>query len=130
MVDYDEVGYFCGKHEIVFHFVLQPVLIYFVRSNRALVNASGNLTRVETNALRSCNRGNYLHVTGDMVLIMLLILLRSGRTCMSMLDGTIFLPIQCLGSQVPSVETGGVRGGEGKEGCNGGGKSRDAGPER
>jgi hypothetical protein len=27
MVGYNEVGYFCGKHEIVFYFLLQQVLI-------------------------------------------------------------------------------------------------------
>jgi hypothetical protein len=45
-----------------------------------------------------------------------------------MLDATIFLPVQCLGSQVPSGERG-ENGGVGKEGYNGGGKSRDAGLE-
>ena len=41
MVDYDEVGYCCGKHEIIF-FLLLRLMIFFC-FNRALGNASGNL---------------------------------------------------------------------------------------
>jgi hypothetical protein len=45
MVDYDEVNYCCGKHEIIFSSVKTYNLIF--RLNRALGNASGNLMMVK-----------------------------------------------------------------------------------
>ena len=46
MVDYDEVGYCCGKHEIVFFSFAKSYDQIFCL-NRALENASGNLIMVE-----------------------------------------------------------------------------------
>ena len=46
MVDYDEVGYCCGKHEIVFCSFAKTYDLIF-RLNRALGNASGNLMMVK-----------------------------------------------------------------------------------
>jgi hypothetical protein len=57
MVDYDEVGYFCRKwNRISFCFAIS--FDQFVRFNRALGNASGNLMRVEINSSMSCSRGD------------------------------------------------------------------------
>jgi hypothetical protein len=46
MVDYDEVGYCCGKHEIVFFSFAKSYDLIF-RLNRALENASGKLMMVK-----------------------------------------------------------------------------------
>ena len=46
MVDYDEVGHCCGKHEIVFFSLAKTYYIIF-RLNRALGNAGGNLMMVK-----------------------------------------------------------------------------------
>jgi hypothetical protein len=43
MVDYDEVGYCCGKHEIVFFLSFAKTYDIIFCLNRALGNASGNL---------------------------------------------------------------------------------------
>ena len=46
MVYYDEVGYCCGKHEIVFYSFGRTYDLIF-RLNRALENAGGNLMMVK-----------------------------------------------------------------------------------
>ena len=46
MVDYDEVGYCCGKHEIVFCSFAKTYDLIF-RLNRALGNAGGNVMMVK-----------------------------------------------------------------------------------
>ena len=46
MDDYDEIGYFCGKHEIVFYFFSKTYMIFFCL-NRALKNAGGNVIMVK-----------------------------------------------------------------------------------
>jgi hypothetical protein len=45
MVDYDEFGYYCGKHEIEFYSVMTYDIIFPL--NRALGNVSGNLMMVK-----------------------------------------------------------------------------------
>ena len=70
-----------------------------------------------------------MHERGDMDLTMSTCSLNSGRrTCVSLLDRAVFVTRSV--SQMGVGETEGVRGGEGKEGCNGGGKSTDVGLER
>ena len=46
MVDYDEVGYCCGKHKIVFFSFAKTYDLIF-HFDRALGNASGNLMMVK-----------------------------------------------------------------------------------
>ena len=46
MVDYDEVGYCCGKYEIIFFSFAKTYDLIF-RLNRALGNARGNLMMVK-----------------------------------------------------------------------------------
>jgi len=48
MVDYDEVGYCCGKHEINFSSIMTYDLIFGL--NRALGNVSENLMMVKLNS--------------------------------------------------------------------------------
>ena len=47
MIDYDEVGYFCGNHEIVFCFFCKGIYDIIYRLNRAQGNASGNVMMVK-----------------------------------------------------------------------------------
>ena len=47
MVEYEEVRYFCGKHEIVFCFFCSDIYDIIFILNRALGNAGGNVTMVK-----------------------------------------------------------------------------------
>ena len=72
-----------------------------------------------------------MHGRGDIGLTTLTYSLNITKIrCVSLLDSVVFVTRSVLGLTNAVGETKGVRGGDGKEGDKGGGKSTDAGLER